>query len=170
MQHAGCCTPCAGTPGPPSPLPAAHCLAHTAITTGSNHWCCSSHLLCLPHHSNSTLRLLRWGKGVLLVLLLWAAVPAWHCLQLQCCAVPCCAVLCCAAGRTLRRYRTTTGSDTTMKALGPNSSLYTPPDSMNLPWNHAVTPHTCVFCEWLLCNYLETPTGCQNMNIQQGEC
>lgn len=29
-------------------------------------------------------------------------------------------------------WRTTTGSDTTMKALGPNTSLYTPPLSMNL--------------------------------------
>ena len=36
-------------------------------------------------------------------------------------------------GRTLKRCRTTTGSDTTMKALGPNASLYTPPLSRNLP-------------------------------------
>jgi hypothetical protein len=32
----------------------------------------------------------------------------------------------------LRMWRTTTGSDTTMKALGPNTSLNTPPDSRNL--------------------------------------
>jgi hypothetical protein len=42
-------------------------------------------------------------------------------------------------GLTLSRYRTTTGSETTMKALGPNSSLYTPPDSMNL---HGDTRYT----------------------------
>ena len=39
-------------------------------------------------------------------------------------------------GRTLKRCRTTTGSDTTMKALGPNASLYTPPLSRNLPPRH----------------------------------
>ena len=33
---------------------------------------------------------------------------------------------------TLSRWRTTTGSEMTMKALGPNSSLNTPPLSMNL--------------------------------------
>ena len=34
--------------------------------------------------------------------------------------------------RTLSRWRTTTGSDTTMNAFGPNSSLNTPPLSINL--------------------------------------
>ena len=34
--------------------------------------------------------------------------------------------------RALSRCRTTTGSETTMKAFGPNASLYTPPLSMNL--------------------------------------
>jgi hypothetical protein len=32
----------------------------------------------------------------------------------------------------LRMWRTTTGSDTTTNALGPNTSLYTPPHSRNL--------------------------------------
>lgn len=39
------------------------------------------------------------------------------------------------------RWRTTTGSDTTMKALGPNASLKTPPDSMNLQQKHCYPEH-----------------------------
>lgn len=33
---------------------------------------------------------------------------------------------------TFSKWRTTTGSETTMNALGPNASLYTPPLSRNL--------------------------------------
>ena len=41
-----------------------------------------------------------------------------------------------SSAHTFSRCRTTTGSDTTMKALGPKASLYTPPLSRNLQPRH----------------------------------
>ena len=56
---------------------------------------------------------------------------------------------------TLSRCRTTTGSDTTMKALGPKASLYTPPLSRNL-FQRASS----------YCQYIATRAGIQD-NLKQ---
>lgn len=48
------------------------------------------------------------------------------------------------AGHAFRRYRTTTGSETTMKALGPNDSLNMPPCSKNLSTSPTVCCATCL--------------------------